>query len=88
MTFTTVRTEVDVDIDLSQIDVDDLCAELEHRGFKVIDVADSRPISITTQDGEELSASIEDLYNAYTSKSPTFNKLLEDFFDKTIGRIA
>lgn len=88
MTYVSVSTEVDVEVNLSDIDVEDLCEELESRGFKVYGKEESNTNNITTQSGEQLGCDIEELYYAYTMKMPTFDKLLIDFFDKSIGRIA
>jgi len=68
------------------VDVDDLCGELEDRGYKVID-SDQISDSCYTIDGEELNSLITEIYYAYMSKKPIDN-LLVDFFDKSIGRIA
>lgn len=84
----TVNTDVDVDIDMSELDTDDLCDELENRGLKVFGNSTYDPTDITTSDGEQLGGDIEELYYAYVLKRPTFDKLLVDFFDKSIGRIA
>lgn len=86
MTYATVRT--DVEVNLRDIDVEDLCEELEDRGFKVIDSGAEGALSVTTQAGEELSTTIGELYYAHVSKSTTFDKLLADFFYKSIGRIV
>jgi len=49
----TVSTDVDVDVDLNDFDDNELIDELEHRGYKCIDV-DETPAYIVTAEEIEL----------------------------------
>jgi hypothetical protein len=44
MTYKTIYTEVEVDVDLSDFDTDDLIEELELRGSGVMDYGDGREV--------------------------------------------
>jgi hypothetical protein len=44
MTYKTIYTEVEVDVDLSEFDTDDLLEELELRGSGVMDYGDGKEV--------------------------------------------
>lgn len=69
---TYVTTEVEVEIDLGDLDIDDLLAEIKSRG---IDIPEDYRIM-----------ELYDAYRM--NQQEQFDKLLRDYFYDTIGRIA
>lgn len=91
MTYATVSTNVEVEVDLRDFDDDILCEELEDRGYKVVDKEEVKGgiPAFYNQLGDPVGSLVEELYEAYTSKnSAMVDKLLVELFDKGIGRIA
>lgn len=81
MVSTTINAYVDVDVELSEFDTDDLIEELEIRGITVSDEG------MTEKSSTELQ--IEELYEAYTlNQKEKFDSLLRNLFYDIIGRIA
>jgi hypothetical protein len=69
-----VTTEVDVDVELSEIDTEDLLQELEGRGI---------------QARESVAEIIENLHTAYIlDRKQTVETLLRDLFYHGLGRIV
>jgi hypothetical protein len=83
--------DVEVEVELDDIDDDEMCDELERRGYKVIDKEEvkSGVPAFYNQLGEPIGSLVEELYHAYTSKnSASVDKLLQELFYQSIGRIA
>ena len=79
----TVETTVDVDIDVSDFDTDELIAEIESRGnWLVVDKLDGDFIAPRVED------EIYDLYRDYISNSPSFEENLKGFFENYVGSIV
>ena len=76
MVIKTVETYVDVEVDLSEFDTDELIEEIESRDkWLVVDKLDGDFIAPRLQD------EIYELYRDYISRSPSFEDNLKAFFE-------
>lgn len=78
MTIHTITTEVDVDIDFSELDTDDMIEELESRGFNPSDAP---------MDNLEAKQRLEAIYHLMRmKKSKQAYKLMYDYVRDVLGK--
>lgn len=74
-----VKTHVEVEVYLDEIDDDDLIDEIKDRGYEVYDKGEVK--RVRNADTKFYDRSISDLYNTYMTCSPEFFvKELKKFF--------